>query len=66
MQVLMKKCCCMYVRGGIMANVVNVVCFGAIQSNGGANLQIYGDIFFKSQFVAFDSSSPSIGVAPHA
>lgn len=49
-----------------MANMVDVVCFGAIQSNGGANLQIYGDIFFKSQFVAFDNSGPSIGVAPHA
>jgi hypothetical protein len=41
------------------------VCFGAVQSNGGANLQIYGDIFFKSQFVAFDGAGPSIGVAPH-
>jgi hypothetical protein len=41
------------------------VCFGALQSNGGANLQIYGDIFFKSQFVAFDGVGPSIGVAPH-
>jgi hypothetical protein len=40
-------------------------CFGALQSNGGANLQIYGDIFFKSQFVAFDGAGPSIGVAPH-
>jgi len=41
-------------------------CFGAVQSNGGADLQIYGDIFFKSQFVAFSGSGPSIGVAPHA
>jgi hypothetical protein len=51
---------------GIMANMGYVVCFGAMQSNGGANLQIYGDVFFKSQFVAFDSLGPSIGVAPHA
>ena len=41
-------------------------CFGALQSNGGANLQIYGDVFFKSQFVAFDMSGPSLGLAPHA
>jgi aspergillopepsin I len=56
----------MYVREGSWLTWVDVVCFGAIQSNGGADLQIYGDIFFKSQFVAFDSSGPSIGVAPHA
>jgi aspergillopepsin I len=43
-----------------------VDCFGAVKSNSGANLQIYGDIFFKSQFVAFDNTGPSIGVAPHA
>ena len=49
-----------------MVCVCVAVCFGAVQSNGGANLQIYGDIFFKSQFVAFNSAGPSIGVAPHA
>lgn len=42
------------------------LCFGAVQSNAGAGIQIYGDIFFKSQFVAFDASGPSLGVAPHA
>ena len=42
------------------------VCFGGVQSNSGSDLQIFGDIFFKSQFVAFDGSGPSLGVAPHA
>jgi hypothetical protein len=44
----------------------STVCFGAVQSNAGAGIQIFGDIFFKSQFVAFDASGPSLGVAPHA
>ena len=48
------------------ANIYSAVCFGAVQSNSGAGIQIFGDIFFKSQFVAFDGSGPSLGLAPHA
>ncbi|KAK5010546.1 hypothetical protein LTR28_009221 [Elasticomyces elasticus] len=41
-------------------------CFGGIQSNGGAGLQIYGDVLFRSQFVVFDGGEMRIGMAPKA
>ncbi|PGG96142.1 hypothetical protein AJ79_09708 [Helicocarpus griseus UAMH5409] len=42
------------------------LCFGGIQSNMGAGLQIWGDVFFKSLFVAFDLRGPIVRMAAHA
>jgi hypothetical protein len=39
-------------------------CFGGVQATT-TSLQIYGDIMFKSQFVAFNGGNNSIGMAPH-
>ncbi|KAL2070520.1 hypothetical protein VTL71DRAFT_13546 [Oculimacula yallundae] len=39
-------------------------CFGGLQGIA-SNLQIYGDIMFKSQFVVFNGGNNSIGMAPH-
>jgi len=50
----------------IFAEVGNNVCFGSMQSNQGANIQIFGDIMFKSQFVVFNNGDATIGFAPHA
>jgi hypothetical protein len=48
------------------AQVDNQTCFGGVQSNGGSNLQIYGDTMFKTQYVVFDGSTPQLLVAPKA
>ncbi|KAL1863528.1 hypothetical protein Plec18167_000622 [Paecilomyces lecythidis] len=42
------------------------VCFGGVQSNQGSQLQIFGDVFLKSMFVAFDMRGPSLGLATPA
>jgi hypothetical protein len=39
----------------------NTTCFGGIQGNQGAGLQIFGDTMFKSQFVAFNGGNQSLG-----
>lgn len=39
-------------------------CFGGLQAID-SDLQIYGDIMFKSQFVAFNGGNNTIGMAPH-
>jgi len=40
------------------------VCFGGIQSNAGAGIQIFGDTFFNSQYVVFDGDNTQLQVAP--
>lgn len=39
-------------------------CFGGVQSNGGANLQIYGDVMFRTQYVVFDGQNKALMMAP--
>lgn len=46
------------------AQVQGNTCFGGIQPTT-SDLQIWGDIFFKSQFVAFNAGNNSLGMAQH-
>ncbi|KLU82260.1 aspergillopepsin-F [Magnaporthiopsis poae ATCC 64411] len=55
------------VRGSdiVFAKVENNTCFGGMQVSTNS-VQIYGDIFFKSQFVVFNGGNKTLGVADHA
>jgi hypothetical protein len=52
--------------GITFAQVDANTCFGGIQSNGGSNLQIYGDVMFRSQYVVFDGQNKALQIAPKA
>ncbi|KAI9711245.1 MAG: Type I transmembrane sorting receptor [Bogoriella megaspora] len=38
-------------------------CFGGLQDSAGIGINIFGDVFLKSQYVVFDASQPRIGFA---
>lgn len=39
----------------------NTTCFGGVQGNGGAPMQIYGDVMFRAQLVAFNGGNMTLG-----
>ncbi|TLD04078.1 hypothetical protein PgNI_11186 [Pyricularia grisea] len=49
----------------IFAQVQGNTCYGGLQATT-SSLQIYGDIFFKSQFVVFNGGNKTLGIADHA
>jgi len=49
------------------AQVDQNTCYGGVQSNGGSNLQIYGDVFFRTQYVVFGGgATKQVQIAPKA
>ncbi|KAI1355997.1 aspartic peptidase domain-containing protein [Xylaria sp. FL0043] len=40
-------------------------CFGGLQAGESGGLQVYGDIFFKSNFVVFNGGNNTLGFAQH-
>lgn len=52
--------------GITFAQVDANTCFGGVQSNSGSGLQIYGDVFFRSQYVVFNGQQQSLQIAPKA
>jgi len=48
------------------AQVDSQTCYGGVQSNAGSNLQIYGDVMFRSQYVVFDGQNKALMIAPKA
>jgi len=50
--------------GITFAQVDANTCFGGIQGNGGANLQIYGDVMFRANYVVFDGKNKQLMAAP--
>lgn len=46
------------------AHVDGQTCFGGLQSNQGSGMQIYGDVFFRAQYVVFDGGNMAVQMAP--
>jgi len=46
------------------SQLTQAICFGGVQSNGGANLQVYGDVMFQTQYVVFDGGNNQLQIAP--
>lgn len=42
-------------------DAANTTCFGGVQGNQGAGLQIFGDVMFRAQYVAFNGGNQSLG-----
>ncbi|KAJ8608663.1 hypothetical protein MRB53_039547 [Persea americana] len=47
-------------------NAGSITCYGGLQSSASVGINIFGDIFLKSQFVVFSSSGPQLGFAQQA